>query len=147
MFGQWAILELMGHVRLAGFVTEEAHFGTALGRIDVPGADGPTTQYFGGASVYRLTPTTEEIARSVATHNTPEPVYRWELPAPTKEAPTASRRYTCEYDECLNDAAYEITIKPDGEDTYPVFACTEHLDALRPETDNYDIDYVHEVAK
>jgi hypothetical protein len=81
-FAQWAILELMGHVRLAGRVTEEAHFGTALGRIDIPVGDGFTTQYFGGGSVYRLTPTTEEIARSVAARNQPEPVYRWELPAP-----------------------------------------------------------------
>lgn len=81
----WAILELMGHVRLAGRVTEESHFGVALGRIDIPTAagDGYTTQYFGGASIYRLTPTTEEIARSVAVHSQPRPVQSWELPART----------------------------------------------------------------
>lgn len=81
-FNQWAILELMGHVRLAGRVSEETHFGTALGRIDIPVGDGFTTQYFGGGSIYRLTPTTEEIARSVAARNQPEPVYPFELPAP-----------------------------------------------------------------
>lgn len=81
-FDQWAILELMGHVRLAGRVTEETHFGAALGRIDIPVGDGFTTQYFGGSSVYRITPTTEEIARSVAARNQPEPVYRFELPKP-----------------------------------------------------------------
>lgn len=78
----WAILELMGHVRLSGRVTEESHFGVALGRIDIPTADGYTTQYFGGNSIYRLTPTTEEIARSVALRNQPEPVRPWELPRP-----------------------------------------------------------------
>jgi hypothetical protein len=80
----WAIVELMGHVRLAGRVTEESHFGVALGRIDIPTAagDGYTTQYFGGASIYRITPTTEEIARSIAAHNQPQPVRSWELPQP-----------------------------------------------------------------
>lgn len=78
----WAILELMGHVRLAGRVTEESHFGVAIGRIDIPTNDGYTTQYFGGSSIYRLTPTTEEIARSVALHNQPMPVRTWELPSP-----------------------------------------------------------------
>lgn len=82
IYDGWAILELMGHVRLSGRVTEESHFGVALGRIDIPTADGYTTQYFGGSSIYRLTPTTEEIARSVALHNQPAPVRTWELPKP-----------------------------------------------------------------
>lgn len=82
IYDGWAILELMGHVRLAGRVTEESHFGVALGRIDIPTTDGYTTQYFGGSSIYRLTPTTEAIARSVALHNQPAPVRTWELPKP-----------------------------------------------------------------
>lgn len=83
-FDGWAILELMGHVRLAGRVTEESHFGAALGRIDIPTASGDsyTTQYFGGSSIYRLTPTTEEIARAIAAQNQPQPVRSWELPKP-----------------------------------------------------------------
>ncbi len=85
-FRQWAILELLGHVKVAGLVTEETHFGTALGRIDIPTAEGAfITQYFGGSSVYRMTPTTEEIARSVAARNVPTPAHRWELPAPQQQ--------------------------------------------------------------
>lgn len=88
IFEQWAILELMGHVKLAGRVTEEEHFGAKLGRIDIPRADGGfTTQFFGGGSVYRLTPTTEEIARHIAQNNQPRPVQVWELPAPGRTAP------------------------------------------------------------
>ena len=80
LFSGWAIVELMGHVRLAGRVSEEEHFGAKLGRIDVPdGAGGFTTQFFGGGSVYRVTPTTEEIARKVAESSQPEPVYAWDL--------------------------------------------------------------------
>lgn len=81
MFDQWAILELMGHVRTAGRVTEEEHFGAKLGRIDVPQADGKyVTQLFGGASVYRLTLVSEEAARAVALANKPHPVQSWEMP-------------------------------------------------------------------
>ncbi len=87
-FEEWAVLELLGHVRLAGKVSEANLFGTALGRIDIPKRDGGfVTQYFGGGSVYRITPVTEEIARAVAEHHEPEPVHRWELPAPKPVCP------------------------------------------------------------
>lgn len=79
-FNQWAIIELMGHVKIAGLVTEVEIFGSKLGRVDIPFGDTFTTQYFNGSSLYRLTPTTEEIARAVAKSNQPTPVFRWELP-------------------------------------------------------------------
>lgn len=80
-FGQWCILELMGHVKMAGYVTEEEHFGAKMGRIDVPGVGEETavTQYFSGSSVYRLTPVTEEIARAYAIGNQPRPVTQYDL--------------------------------------------------------------------
>lgn len=67
-FHQWAIVELMGHVMIAGLVTEEERFGVKMGRCDIPGPDGTVfaTQYFSGASVYRVTPTTEENATKIA---------------------------------------------------------------------------------
>lgn len=80
-FEQWGILELMGHVRVAGRVTEEERFGAKMGRIDVPKDDGMHTQYFGGSSVYRFSPTSEEVARAAARGITAEPVHRWELPS------------------------------------------------------------------
>ena len=80
-FEQWAVVELMGRVRMAGKVTEESRFGTALGRIDIPQGDGFVTQYFGGSSVYRVSPCSEEAARAVAQYNQVEPVHSWELPA------------------------------------------------------------------
>jgi hypothetical protein len=90
-FEQWAIVELMGHVRLGGRLTEESHFGVALGRIDIPAGDGFATQFFGGSSIYRITPVAEDVARAVATANQPQPVHRWELPAPAaRPAPPAT---------------------------------------------------------
>jgi len=80
-FEEWAVLELMGHRRLAGRVTDAVIGGGAFLRIDIPGKNGrQTTQYYSPQSVYCITPTTEEIARAVAAQNEPAPVYRWELP-------------------------------------------------------------------
>lgn len=84
----WAILELLGHKRLAGRVSEEERFGVNMGRIDIPNADGSySTQFFGGASIYRLSPVTEEVARAVALSTHERPVQSWELPKqlPAKE--------------------------------------------------------------
>ncbi len=99
-FDSWCILELMGHVRMAGRVTEEEHFGSKMGRIDVPGPDDTfTSVFFGGGSVYRMTPTTEAIARSVASHHKPEPVHRWELPKPEEAARVLNGERSDEFDE------------------------------------------------
>lgn len=77
----WAIVELMGHVRIAGRVTEEEKFGGKLGRIDVPTADGGfVTQYFTATSVYRITVVAEDVAREVAKNSQPQPVHSWEFP-------------------------------------------------------------------
>ncbi len=79
-FDQWCILELMGHRRLAGKVTDAVIGGGAFLRIDIPtNNDGCTTQYYSPGSVYCITPTTEEVARMVARQSQPAPVYQWEL--------------------------------------------------------------------
>ncbi len=86
-FATWAIVELMGHRRLAGFVSEATLGGAAMLRLDIPAA-GPVapdaspwsaSQFYSGAAVYCITPTTEEIARAVAARAQPSPVARWEL--------------------------------------------------------------------
>ena len=79
-FGTWGILELMGHVKIAGFITEEELFGGKIGRIDIPCQDGSSfTQFFGGHAVYRLTPVSEQVARAFAIRNQPRPVQVYEL--------------------------------------------------------------------
>lgn len=79
----WAIVELMGHIRMAGRLTEEERFGGKLGRLDVPGEDDTfTTVYFNSNSLYRLTVSTEAVARRVAEANRPRPVHAYEMPEP-----------------------------------------------------------------
>jgi len=97
-FSQWAIVELMGHRRLAGFVTEEEIAGVGLLRLDVftEGDKAEATQYYHPNALYCLTPTTEEIARAVAKSNKPAPVERWELPQ--LEAPRVTVCPQCDQD-------------------------------------------------
>lgn len=89
-FEGWAVVEIMGHQRYAGFVTTQAFGGAVLFRVDVPALpererlteyddyfDGKYvpkgaavkelekpayTKLFGAASVYCITPCTEEAA-------------------------------------------------------------------------------------
>ena len=84
-FEGWAILELMGHRRLAGHLTEAQIGGTTFLRLDIPARDGQgdvATQYYAPAAVYAITPTGEATARLVAAASRIEPVTRWELPTP-----------------------------------------------------------------
>lgn len=87
-FAEWVIIELMGHRRLAGYLTEQEIGGRGFLRLDVPGdadAGEPTviTQLYNPQSVYCITPTTEAFARAVAAGSRPAPVQRWELEQPT----------------------------------------------------------------
>lgn len=82
----YAIVELMGHRRLAGRVSQAEQYGVAMLRLDVPREDGTdSTHFFGGASIYAVHPTSEEIARQVAESCDPAPVQRWELPTSPRE--------------------------------------------------------------
>jgi hypothetical protein len=72
-FEQWCVVEIMGHKRFAGLVTEQTIGGNSFVRIDVPATVttdgkplGPFTKLFGAASIYCLTPCTEETARAFA---------------------------------------------------------------------------------
>jgi hypothetical protein len=89
----WCIMELMGHRRLAGYVTEQEIAGSGFIRIDVPaeGEEVAAVQFYAPASVYAITPTTEDVARKVAAQSRPAPVSRWELPAAQAAEPATPK--------------------------------------------------------
>lgn len=71
----WAIVEIFGHRRHVGIASEEERFGVKMLRIDVPGPqqhdllNGPAaaieaTFFYGGASIFGITPVTEERGRA-----------------------------------------------------------------------------------
>jgi hypothetical protein len=85
-FQTWAIVEIMGHRRLAGWLTEQQIAGTGFLRLDVPALDPEAgfdaTQLYNPSSIYAITPCTEDTARRAATIGRVAPVQQWELPAP-----------------------------------------------------------------
>lgn len=70
----WGIVELMGHVKMAGRITEVQIAGSQMLRIEIPTEAGIVTQYFPTGSVYRITPSEEKACRSVAMSGV-EPIY------------------------------------------------------------------------
>lgn len=81
-FDQWTIVELFGHQRFAGRL-RQADWPPDFGHLDIPATPGheAVTQLINTKAIYRLTPTTEDIATAVAAQCRPAPVHRWELPA------------------------------------------------------------------
>ncbi len=106
-FESWAILELMGHRRLTGYVTATELAGHGVLRIDIPTEHGAITQYYSPSSMYALSPTTEELAQAVAKRNRPEPVHVFELPAPPK-------RELDQDDKCPNCQQGDLFFNDDG---------------------------------
>lgn len=100
-FDCWAIVEVMGHKKFAGFVTEQTFGVATLIRVDVPATEQrderKTAEYsklIGVGSIYCITPCTEEVARKCATaleaYNDPIPVAipaerRLQAPTPAEE--------------------------------------------------------------
>lgn len=74
----WALVELFGHQRIVGFLSQQA-FGTGvLFRVDVPDLlkeqEGSLTKlivregftrYFGLSAIYSITPVTEDVVRKL----------------------------------------------------------------------------------
>jgi len=59
----WAVVELMGHVTIAGRITKPGEYG-GLWQIDIPEGDSFRTEFFGSQAVYRVRMVSEEIARA-----------------------------------------------------------------------------------
>lgn len=80
---QFAIVELMGHVRLGGRISEAEFGGAKMVRLDIPQPSGTySTQYIGGAAIYRVT-FCDELTAAAAAHgeSARPPVREWELTA------------------------------------------------------------------
>jgi len=81
-FDEWALVELFGHQKIVGKVTESTMAGGAFLRVDVPEFDGQPafTRFYGPSAIYSINPVSEEIARGLMARYRHEPVSRFELP-------------------------------------------------------------------
>jgi hypothetical protein len=121
-FSGFAVLELMGHRRLVGFLSEATIAGAAFIRIDVEDADGtPTTQFYAPSAVYAITPTTEAIARRAARTNSVAPISAWELreKPPTRPAmPSGPEQYDQDLEEEQEEAGWNPDYAPAPESEF-----------------------------
>jgi hypothetical protein len=81
-FESWGLLELFGHQRLAGRLSEQTIGGCHFIRIDVPATDGVQeyTRFFTQGAIYGMTITTEPVARALATNLRARPVSPYDMP-------------------------------------------------------------------
>ena len=97
----WAYVELMGHARTAGKVSEQQVAGAGFVRVDVPASDdGPAyTRLFAPSAIYAITPCTEEMAKAAAAQYDHRPL-QYLQPRPTGPQQPA---LTCGDDEDHED--------------------------------------------
>lgn len=64
----WAIVQVMGHSAYAGRISGASIAGRGFVRVDVPEIDGQPafTKFLGAASIFDITPTTEQAALHAA---------------------------------------------------------------------------------
>jgi len=66
-FSEWCLVELFGHQKIVGKVTEATLAGGALLRVDVPAFNGAAafTRFYGPGAIYSISPVSEQIARDL----------------------------------------------------------------------------------
>jgi hypothetical protein len=81
-FDEYCLVELFGHQRIVGKVTEATMAGGAFLRVDVPAFNGAPafTRFYSPGSIYSISPITEAIARGMMEQYRNEPVSRFDLP-------------------------------------------------------------------
>lgn len=82
--GAWMLVELLGHNKIAGFVTEEQKFGQVLLRIEIPtcfedGLVTYTTQFYGTHALYCATPINKNDAILLSKELRPTPFSKFDL--------------------------------------------------------------------
>ena len=75
-FSNYCIVELFGHQKIAGMVTEQVIAGQGFVRVDVPETKRfpAFTRLFGSGAIYSITPVDEQTAKSAAENIYIEPV-------------------------------------------------------------------------
>lgn len=99
-FECWGLVEVMGHSRYAGKISEQAVGGCNFVRVDVPAFEGSPafTKLLGQSSIFAITPTSEQVARGMAQQFRKQPINVYDLP-PMERQPLLAGCDEEEFDE------------------------------------------------
>lgn len=80
-FSQWAIVELFGHTKISGLITEQTIGGNSFIRVDVPKLNDqqPFTKLFSQGAIYSITFVDEETATLAAKSYQEKPIDVWSI--------------------------------------------------------------------
>ena len=81
-FQAWAIVELFGHQRCAGKISEQTIGGETFIRVDIQNGESEYTRLFGKGAIYCINICEEATARAYASRLTPPLQPYVALPAP-----------------------------------------------------------------
>lgn len=101
----WAIVEIFGHQRIAGLLSEQTIGGQSFVRVDVPElparaasgydhGEGPVSAHsklYGGGAIYAISPVDETVARAAAMSIRHKPVDTYGIEAVMRNMPDAER--------------------------------------------------------
>lgn len=84
-FEQWCIVELFGHQKIAGKVSEQVIAGQGFVRVDVPGFGEQVefSRLYGSGAIYSIIPTSEDVVKMYLRKNTFQPIHPYELALPS----------------------------------------------------------------
>jgi hypothetical protein len=80
-FQIWGIVELFGHNKIAGELTEQNIAGANMLRVDVPETESnPSfTRFLNHAAIYAINPTDKETATYIAKNLNNKPIDSWDI--------------------------------------------------------------------
>jgi len=104
-FKAWAMVELFGHTRIAGEVSEQNIAGGAMVRIDVPETESSPafSRIVNVNAIYAINPMTEEMARSIAGQLNIKPIQPWDIREYVEKNKRALMQPKGEFDEFLEE--------------------------------------------
>ena len=98
-FEAWGIVELMGHQRVAGRLSEQPLGGGNLLRVDIPNGEGFRSTFYGASAIYAVHITDEAAARKIADSCGTRPTYAYELSQAVARIAPSAPVYEDERDE------------------------------------------------
>ena len=80
-FETWGIIELFGHQKMAGLISEQVLGGASMIRIDVPETENQPSfsRLLNVSAIYAINPTDEATAKAMAGRFDKKPIETWDI--------------------------------------------------------------------